>query len=179
MTRLINDLLESSTYAAAPQVDLYNEDFIYRPGPRVCSSRIRYHADGILVDKFKEVHLHQTGPLDAPIQIHAVGERSPAYSEYHLFSLRGDTCIFETVGDNIHLHVKPMAVLKFQTGPLREIGVDGVTDTALLAVLIDRLDDLQESEYACADNEEARTHLASAMAILQRRSRKRLERGLK
>lgn len=172
-------IFDKSLYEDAPKVDLYNEDFVWRPGPEVCPSMIRYYVNGEALP-FERVGGYAGGPLDAALSIHAIGEPGARQDEYHIFSHRTDSLTHEVVDEKIHYHVKPLAVLKFQTGPLREIGVDGITDVSLLAVMIHRLENLQVTEeYACEDNLEAKEHLVEAMKILQRRSRPRLERGLK
>lgn len=53
--------------------------------------------------------------------------------------------------------------VKFQNGPIGEVGVNGVMDENLLAILIDRLRHFQDSPYACRENAIALTHLQEAM----------------
>ena len=48
--------------------------------------------------------------------------------------------------------------ISFQNGPIGEVGVNGITNEALLAILIDRLEGFQSSKYACEENETALTH---------------------
>lgn len=66
----------------------------------------------------------------------------------------------------------------FQNGPIKEVGVNGISQEALLAILIDRLRGFQSGQFACADNAEALTHLAGALECLQRRTKARLARGV-
>lgn len=68
--------------------------------------------------------------------------------------------------------------LKFQDGPIAEVGTNGVTHEALLAVLIDRLQGFQNGEYRCRENAIALTHLEDAMHWLQHRTRARSARGV-
>jgi hypothetical protein len=69
-------------------------------------------------------------------------------------------------------------VVKFQNGPIKEFGVNGVTQEALLAVLIDRLRSFQAGAFACRDNAIALTHLEESLMWLQRRTRERIRRGV-
>lgn len=69
-------------------------------------------------------------------------------------------------------------VLKFQNGPIREAGVNGLTHETLLAVLQDRLEGFQSGPYATADNAEALEHIRGAMECLHRRTKERLARGV-
>lgn len=66
----------------------------------------------------------------------------------------------------------------FQNGPIKEAGVNGITQEALLAICEDRLLCFQAGQYACADNAEALTHIQQAMECLQRRTKARIARGV-
>lgn len=68
--------------------------------------------------------------------------------------------------------------IKFQNGPIQEAGVNGISQEALLAVVIDRLRCFQAGPYACGDNGEALMHCEDALRCLQRRTRNRLARGV-
>lgn len=71
-----------------------------------------------------------------------------------------------------------LAVLKFQNGPIKEHGVNGITQEALLAVCIDRLEGFQRGEFACRENALALTKLQEAMHWLHHRTRDREARGV-
>jgi len=66
----------------------------------------------------------------------------------------------------------------FQNGPIAEVGVNGVTHEALLAILIDRLESFQRGPYASPDNKEALYSMRAALHALQRRTLKRMARGV-
>jgi len=68
--------------------------------------------------------------------------------------------------------------LLFQNGPIAEVGVNGVTHEALLAILIDRLRCFQAGPYACRENALALTKLEEAQHWLHTRTRARMERGV-
>lgn len=68
--------------------------------------------------------------------------------------------------------------INFQNGPIHEVGTNGVTHEALLAILIDRLDSFQEGPFACRENDAALTFLESAMMWLKKRTEARLARGV-
>jgi len=69
-------------------------------------------------------------------------------------------------------------VLLFQNGPISEVGVNGVTHEALLAIIIDRLRSFQSGPYSCRENAIALTHCEEALMWLQRRTRARIARGV-
>lgn len=69
-------------------------------------------------------------------------------------------------------------VVLFQNGPIAEVGVNGVTHEALLAILVDRMRGFQEGPYACRENALALTKLEEAQHWLQKRTRDRMARGV-
>jgi hypothetical protein len=66
----------------------------------------------------------------------------------------------------------------FQNGPIKEAGVNGVTQEALLAIVIDRLRSFQDGPFKCRDNAVALTHCEEALMWLHRRTRDRIARGV-
>lgn len=70
-----------------------------------------------------------------------------------------------------------LAIL-FQNGPIKEFGVNGITQEALLAIVADRLRGFQSGPYACDANEQALTAVQSALWHLQARTRERIARNV-
>lgn len=68
--------------------------------------------------------------------------------------------------------------IRFQNGPIAEVGVNGLSNEALLAVVEDRLLGFQSGQYACRENAVALTKLQEAMMWLQKRTRDRMARGV-
>jgi hypothetical protein len=68
--------------------------------------------------------------------------------------------------------------IHFQNGPIKETGLNGLTQEALLAVVIDRLRSFQAGQFASRENALALTHIETAMLWLQKRTRDRIERGV-
>lgn len=73
---------------------------------------------------------------------------------------------------------EPMARIKFQKGPIKEKGVNGVTQEILLAIVADRLESFQAGLFACDDNQEALELVQKALTCLQKRTLARLARGV-
>ena len=69
-------------------------------------------------------------------------------------------------------------LVSFQNGPINEVGVNGVTHEALLAILCDRLRGFQHGPYASPDNAEALKALGCAQVALLRRTRARMARDV-
>lgn len=68
--------------------------------------------------------------------------------------------------------------ISFQNGPIQEVGVNGISGEALIAIQIDRLRSFQSGAYACRENAIALTKLEEALMWLQKRTRDRLARGV-
>lgn len=66
----------------------------------------------------------------------------------------------------------------FQNGPIQEVGVNGVTQEALLAVVIDRLRSFQSGPFSCRENAIALTKCEEALHWLHARTRSRMARGV-
>jgi hypothetical protein len=74
--------------------------------------------------------------------------------------------------------VASLGAVQFQRGPIAENGINGVTNEALLAIVIDRLRGFQSSQHACRENACALTKLEEAMHWLHSRTRSRMARGV-
>lgn len=68
--------------------------------------------------------------------------------------------------------------IQFQNGPIGEVGVNGISNEALLAIVEDRLKGFQSGQYACRENAIALTKLQEAMHWLHHRTRERVARGV-
>ena len=66
----------------------------------------------------------------------------------------------------------------FQNGPIAEVGVNGITHEALLAILIDRLEHFERGPFACKENERALVGLQQAQYWLHQRTKGRMDRGV-
>ncbi len=69
-------------------------------------------------------------------------------------------------------------IIKFQNGPIGEVGVNGISGEALLAIVEDRLKSFQAGPYACRENAIALTKIQEAMHWLHHRTRERVARGV-
>lgn len=66
----------------------------------------------------------------------------------------------------------------FQNGPILEVGINGISNEALLAIVEDRLLGFQSGQFACRENAIALTKLQEAMMWLHKRTRDRIARGV-
>lgn len=66
----------------------------------------------------------------------------------------------------------------FQNGPIKDVGVNGVTHEALLAILLHRMRSFQSGPYANEHNHFALEHMEAALNHLQARTRERIARNV-
>lgn len=92
----------------------------------------------------------------------------------------GGAChVYYITWENPRGQEDPNAVtLAFQNGPINEVGVNGITHEALLAILEDRLKGFQQGKFACEENEVALSCVRQAQAVLQSRTKRRMEQGV-
>jgi len=76
------------------------------------------------------------------------------------------------------LSIKPLAEFGFQEGPIKEVGVNGVCNEDLIAMVITRLEHFQKSEFSSRDNAVAITKLEEALLWLRKRTIGRENRGV-
>ena len=106
----------------------------------------------------------------------AVTDEPGAGGACHRYEITG----FDTL-DNAsrkELPWKNKLIVLFQNGPIKEDGVNGITQEALLAVVIDRLRSFQLGPFACEANQGAWEHCEAALDLLQQRTRDRIARGV-
>src|SRR5438270_287070 len=86
----------------------------------------------------------------------------------------------ESGGSHEYLLFHPAGcnVLLFQKGPIRENGVNGISDEALLAVVRDRLEGFQAGPYKSRENALAITKIEEALHWLNHRTGERRRRGV-
>lgn len=113
----------------------------------------------------REITSHKLNGLNEVLRVTAVDEPGSGGAN-HIYD------VTPTVGNAMGLRIE------FQNGPLNETPPNGLSNEALLAVVIDRLQGFQSGEYKCRENAIALTHLEDAMHWLQHRTRARLARGV-
>lgn len=118
-----------------------------------------------------QIHLHDHQINDFNCTFVTVNR----YDERAEFGAHHEYAIY--VGDQTST-APPTVVLKFQKGPVKEHGVNGITDEALLAIVLDRLRGFQTTPYSCRENSLAITKLEEALHWMMHRAIARQRRGV-
>lgn len=117
----------------------------------------------------RQITTHQVEGEKYPIDIEVLDEPNQKSGANHRYSLevrdeQGRPVVSSYIG--------------FQYGPVEEEGCNGISNEALLAVVIDRLEGFQKGSFPCEENEHVLKVLFVALSGLMARTLKRLARGV-
>lgn len=116
---------------------------------------------------------HQVNPANDTLTIEVMDDPGPG-GACHDYMISG----FKIHDDEEAEPYEAALLLAFQNGPINEVGVNGITHEALIAILIDRLEAFQAGPYACRENALALTKLQEAQMWLHKRTRDRMARNV-
>ena len=122
----------------------------------------------------QEIVSHKVNGLNELLHVYATDEpgHGNACHEYAI------TFIDEKIGSERSPVAGRNCLVRFQNGPIKEAGVNGISNEALLAIVEHRLLGFQSGEFACRENAVALTKLQEAMMWLQKRTMDRVRRGV-
>lgn len=122
---------------------------------------------------------HKVNPANDTLSIIVEGEIG-AGGANHLYTITGFDTTTNPDDPFLARHGEPArhSTVLFQNGPINEVGVNGVTHEALLAIVADRLRSFQKGPYSCKANACALTHIEEAQHWLQQRTIERMRRGV-
>ena len=66
----------------------------------------------------------------------------------------------------------------FQNGPIKAVGINGIHNEDLIAIVIDRLRGFESGDFACSENATALKSLENALFELNYRTKQREARGV-
>jgi hypothetical protein len=129
--------------------------------------------------QMREIIGHKVNPANDLLDIKVMDEPGPCGAN-HLYQITGFNSAKNPSGPWVVRHGKPAehSTILFQNGPIAEVGVNGLTHEALLAILVDRLQAFQRGPYACRENALALTKLEEAQHWLHHRTKARMDRGV-
>lgn len=122
---------------------------------------------------------HKVNPANHLIDITVMDEPG-AGGANHLYQVSGFDTSTNASCPFVGRYGKPSdhTTILFQNGAIPEAGVNGVTQEALLAIVIDRLEAFQRGPFACEENARALQYATGALEWLKMRTRARMERGV-
>lgn len=121
---------------------------------------------------YRELTSHKVTPCNEQLTVSVLGEPGPGGASAH-YGIHGFTRRNAEDTDD-----ETSVSLHFQDGPIPTHGVNGITNEALIAIVIDRLQAYQAGPFGCRENAIALTHLEDSMHWLHHRTRARVARGV-
>ena len=102
-----------------------------------------------------------------------------AFNANHKYEVRQTPLEGATISENENgASNEIFANIKFQKGPVKENGVNGCHNEDLIAIVIDRLQCLNQGDFACRENSIAITKLEEALLWLNKRTQDRIARNV-
>ena len=108
--------------------------------------------------KMREITSHKTNRLNEALTIEVLDDNT-----YHTYRI--------TVPNGTSVNKPVCCDIEFQKGPIAEVGINGISNEALLAIVEDRLLGFQSGGFYCRENALALIKIQEAMMWLQRRDK--------
>ncbi|MBY6208755.1 MULTISPECIES: hypothetical protein [Halomonas] len=124
----------------------------------------------------RELHDHKVNPANDTLSIE-VQDEPGAGGACHKYVIGPYDDSSNPSADPEMVGLKRSVIL-FQNGAINEVGVNGLTHEALLAIVADRLRSFQAGPFACKANACALTKIEEAQHWLQQRTLERMRRGV-
>lgn len=118
----------------------------------------------------REIITHKVNGLNDAIRVTATDGPGPGGAN-HEYELHLDPA-------KAGADVSCTTLIRFQNGAIQEVGFNGLSNEAVLAVVADRLEGFQSGPFACEANRIALRHVQAAMAVLRDRTCERMSRGV-
>ena len=112
------------------------------------------------------IETHRVNGLNEALTLAVIDEKGPGNAN-HFYQISFLTPVGPKVTN-----------ILFQKGPIKEAGVNGISNEVLLAIVRDRLDGFQSGDFKCEQNETALVAVDCAMKALLSRTKERVERGV-
>lgn len=127
----------------------------------------------------RELHDHKVNPANDLLKIEVQDEAGPGGAShlYHITGFDSATNPSDPWTERHGQSAKHSTIL-FQNGAIGEVGVNGLTHEAVLAIIVDRLRAFQAGPYACRENALALTKIEEAQHWLAARTQARMVRGV-
>lgn len=127
----------------------------------------------------RKLNGHVVNPANDKLRI-TVTDEPGAGGAQHLYMIEGFDTSTNPSCPFVERHGTPAqhTTILFQNGPINDVGVNGITQEALLEIVADRLRSFEAGPFACRENALALTKIEEAQHWLQQRTLARMRRGV-
>lgn len=115
----------------------------------------------------REITSHIHPEYNNGLRVHVMDEAGP-----------GGACHEYAITANPGKYEKDVALIKFQKGPVAEVGHNGILEGQLVAIMIDRYQAFQSGPFPSPEGAEILAHLCDIEALIHQRVTDRLARGV-
>lgn len=120
---------------------------------------------------------HKTNGVNEELEIQVIDEPGQGGAS-HRYNIRPTHLGNETDPAGTAQRMRACCDIRFQNGPINEHGISGITNEALLAIVIDRLRSFMAGPFPSRETACALTKCEEAMMWLQKRTQDRTRRGV-
>lgn len=121
----------------------------------------------------REITTHHTDPVNNGIRIEVMDEPGPGGASHH-YRVEAPIVSYRKIGQTPHGRWD----IEFQKGGGAEVGINGLTNEVLLAIVKDRLEAFQAGPFPSEFNRSALYGVDLALTFLKSRSLERIARGV-
>lgn len=116
----------------------------------------------------RSICLHHTVVGQTSLQIHAIGAKTQGNGQRR-YDITGFDATHHPMMDYSQPPLTRLSI-PLQSGDPAKIGQDGVIMEALIAIVVDQLQNFQAGQWPCSENAEALDHFKKGLAALHRRT---------
>lgn len=102
----------------------------------------------------------------------------PEFGANHVYNVVRTNVGVDDINGAIVVDNPVLTTINFQKGPIKENGINGIHHEDLLAILLDRLNAFQATDFKCRENAIAITKLEEAGMWFNKRTADRLKRNV-
>jgi hypothetical protein len=124
----------------------------------------------------RTITTHHTNDANRELRLYADNRNPENGNASHFYKIYYDSGALAAAAEELPYSLQQ--TLQFQNGPIGEVGVNGITNEVLLAIVIDRLEGFQTSKWANTYNEHALSLCRAALQHLELRTKEREARGV-
>ena len=123
----------------------------------------------------RELYDHKTSKLNRECIVVKTADLRGPDNAHHKYVIE---CVIEPQSESEIRQVVERCEINFQNGGLKDVGPNGITEQALIAIVIDRMRSFNDGPYGCRENSIMITKLEEALMWGSKRADDRARRNV-